>query len=345
MPKAKMYDKWSKSERTVYRRPVIENYGPSYVWLQELPRYNVYSESQDYSYTNIEGKSVWLPVLDLAKYYQDAKCYALIEKFSNNSIVMIDILYSDEDLIRKFENDDKELDEFLERFTREKINSINLSSPALVVAPTNKDDAQKFVQAMEYAMQEALGNLILLFQNEKQGKVDKKHESLEKKRENMVLLAIKTLYDSFLGLPVDEKIDESEKGILSKKSMMIKTGATLINGEEVGKYYSNYYSKFQIGKEITAVRESIGLYIRGIDDALFVSDRDGIEEQRITFGNALLESNILETFSYLNPNKTEMLMFAGKYNEALERIEVDKRTEIKLDNINKLIMGRSNDGR
>ena len=347
MLKTKIYDPNIGAERIVFQRPVQEAYGPSWIWLQPLEMGN--------STISVEGQEIWLPVLNIKKYYPSARCYALIEKLSKMPMTMVDVIYSHEEILDRLENDEGYLERFLLEFSRTKINRLNLVSPALTVAPQGQREKRAFVEAMKSSIQDGFGNIIVGIESNASGKVElpeseSDNKSSQVKEDGIVLEFIKDFYEAISGKPVKRQTAQKPKkfveGVLTKKAMLMKSGAIIVPGENVGKYYTNYFMRIELGEDVKEIKDTLGLHIEGVDDNVLITGT-GFDERKKKFGDILFDSTILETFSSLNPGKEPLLMFGGRYNEDVGKFEVDRRVGQYFDELNAMIIPKrpAGDGR
>ena len=134
-----------------FKRPIEEDYGPSKIRLEKLDM------TKGFDSIKLNGLDVILPVLNLKKYDANAECYAFIETLENSPITMVDILYSYEDILDKFEHNERFRREFLKAFSRRKINISSLISPALTVIPGKANVAKKFAETLKLSLQDSMG--------------------------------------------------------------------------------------------------------------------------------------------------------------------------------------------
>lgn len=344
MPRGKKYDPTINAKRTVYYRSIPEAYGPSVIWLNPLqPGDNV---------IKVNNQDVWLPVLDIEKYYPGAKCYALIEKLDNFPVAMVDVLYSYQDLSPMLEKD-KFLEDFLRGFTRAKINALNLKSPALTVSPADRTEAERFALAREQALRERLGTDIVCLTSvvhEEMEVENKEQAKVEVKPDNIIIDFIKSFYEAISRKPIKRPSTKKTKTVdasLLRELRMMKSGATVVPGAAIGKYFTSYYVEMQIGDEVNDINDELGIHFESIDDQMLISQEPEEIARRERFRDILFDSTILETYMEIFADKKPKLIFAGAYNERAGRMQVDKRVANYFNELNELIVPTrpSGDGR
>ena len=318
-----------------FKRIEIEPYGPSSVSLQRLDM------TKSYQSVNVDGVRVCLPILNLKKYDQDAECYAFIERLQNNQTVIVDILYAYKDILYEFENDESFRREFLKTYNRRYINTYVLMNPVLSMVPKVGSEARTFADAFKRVVDDAIENQMLMM-FAKREKQDLEIEILKDpstiKRDSLFMEAVKDLYEAMsLGLvkikrPTDPDI-EHVKGFMSKEAIMIKSGAMIVNGQEIPRYFATFQTQLKL-QEVQIVKDSLAIYLSGVDEQLLVSS----PEYRADFGNTILNSNLLETVSSLNANKLPSMSYVGEYNPIQKRIDVNKPYERRFDELNQLLV-------
>ena len=294
---------------------------------------------------NIGGKKIYFPLLDVNKYYNGAKTYLMVEKFNQNKMIMMDILYAPEDIIKVLDNSDSYLNEFLAGFTRENINRETQKSPGLIIAPIDNVKKGKFSEALKSALQDAYCDRkfpeMYHTIEEEQEVIDENYDYQNAKPDGIALEFVKDFYEIISRTKIRRPTEPRMKKIkqsLSRKVTMIKTGAIIMDEDVIGKYNMLYVSN------VKDILNSISICLAGLDDERIFTDESG--ESLKKFGNALFESNILETFMYVNAEQKPIYMFAGRYNEQEARLEVDKKIDKQFDKLNNEINRiRPDDGR
>lgn len=324
-----------------FKRPIEEDYGPSSVRIEKLNMENGFDT------VDVNGVRVMLPVLNMKKYNPNVECYAFIERIYGYSMTMVDVLYAYTDISAKFENDEKFRREFLSTYNRKYINSNNLKSPALIMVPKREYIAGPFANALKLALQDSAGAQILAFRNESQEKIqiELPPQPGTVKEDGIVLEFIKDFYEAIsrtrVKRPTDLKVQNVTCSVL-KEAMIMKSGATIVDSEQVSKYFTTFQTKIDTNEK-KDVKDSLAVHIAGIDETLLTSSLD----YRKKFGDVLLTSNILEALSYSNGSKLPIMALAGRYSEETNRIVVDKQIEKQFNKINELLVPTrpSDDGR
>lgn len=320
-----------------YYRQRPDVHGNSKIFLVELDGTSVVC--------NINGKEIYFPLLDLKKYYSNARTYMVIEKFEQKSMIMMDILYATEDVEQRLNTDNTYLNEFLKGFTRENINNDIQKVPGLIVAPTNSNEKRKFLDALKNALQDAYCDRkfpeMYHTIEEEQEVIDENYDYQNAKPDGIALEFVKDFYEIIsrtkIRRPTEPKMKKIKQS-LSRKVTVIKTGAIIMDDDVIGKYNMLYVSN------VKDILDSISICLTGLDDERIFSDESGERLKR--FGDALFESNILETFMYVNAEQKPIYMFAGRYNEQEGRLEVDKKIDKEFDKLNNEINKiRPDDGR
>lgn len=340
MPKTLKYDYSRGKQINAYYRLNPEKYGASTIWFERLHAGN--------NIINVEGKNVVLPCLNLSAYYPGAEAYAFIEKIDNKPIIMIDVLYTYEDITQKLESDGNYLEDFLLHFSRIKINMDGYNSPALVVPPKDRTKKVNFTNAMKKAIEEERGKSIIEIVSATKEIIDlpdeeKRSQNVKENQDNIMLELARCFYDAVSLKPIKNSSDEKKvKRVLErlylKKGILLKSGAMIIFDKVIGKYYVKYSSEIKEKNDNSKVEDTLSIYIENVDD--YSLQNNG--ESRKTFGEVLFSSNILETFSYLNANRNPTFMFSGKYNESIKRLELSKEVDRQFDMLNDLLVPRNN---
>jgi len=320
-----------------FPRPQKEDYGPSSVRLEKLDM------TKEFCRMDINGTEIVLPVLNLRKYNQGAECYAFVETLQNYPITLVDILYSYQDILYRFENDERFRREFLNVFRRRQINISSHISPALTVIPNRADVANDFAIALKSALQDALGTQIVGF-SRTQTK-DKEIEELppEGFEEGIVMEFIKDFYEIISGKKVKRSTDPIKRTVtysLKKEAILMKSGVAVIESEVVDKYFTTFRAEIK-AEESQMAKDSLSIYVSGIDEELLMTSPEYLDE----FETTLLESNVLEAFAYLNPKKLPKMNYSGRYNESKHKLVIYKKIENYFDELNRRLLPQKNDAR
>ena len=129
---------------------------------------------------------------------------------------------------------------------------------------------------------------------------------------------------------------------MNKAAILMKSGSMIIGEEEVAKIFANFRTELSM-EELQDARDSTSVYISGIDAKRMMDS----PEDFVQFGDTLLESNALEAFSSLNPEKLPKLAYVGEYNKEEKRIKVNRRIDRYYDRLNETLVPTkpSDDGR
>ena len=314
-----------------FKRTRDEDYGPSIIRLEKLDM------SKMFAHIEVDDLEVILPVLNLKKYDENAECYALIETLQNNPITMIDILYSYEDILDRFEHNERFREEFFNAYTRRQINISSLISPALTMIPKKEDIAKRFANALKQSLQDSMGTQIKGISKIKKEKVkveEKPSGPIEE--DGIVLEFIKGFYEIISGTKVKRPTDVQKKTIncaLKKEAILMKSGAMIVDSEVVDKYFATFQTEVT-AEDIQSAKDTLAVYISGINETLLMTSPEYLKN----FGNVLLSSNILEVFAYLNANKFPKMNYIGRYNEEEARMEVYKKIEKYFRQLNQILV-------
>lgn len=314
-------------EKTYYYRRRPDIYGKSKIWIEELDNNIIFN-----------GQKIWIPTLDISKYYSGARVYAFIEELEERPVTLIDVLYSYGDILPSLENDDNFLDSFLDRFCRRNINIQTYKTPGLIMAPPNQTSQRSFADAIKLSLQDAVSTskfpLVEHYMEEEQEVNDDSYDYKNAKEDGIAMEFIKDFYEIISGTKIRRPTEPKKKKIkesISRRAVIMKIGSTIINGENVGKYCFAYNTSVQ---NLTTV---ITMQIAGLDDEAVLSEKPMTGERLKRFGDTIFESNILETFIYINSDKKPINLFAGKYNEQSARLEVNRSLEQNFDKLNELL--------
>ena len=182
---------------------------------------------------------------------------------------------------------------------------------------------------------------------------DKLERLLGKQEKGALAALIRTLLEEFDATP-DDKVEpllkdaiyaeyiEKVKYIMNKAAILMKSGSMIIGEEEVAKIFANFRTELSM-EELQDARDSTSVYISGIDAKRMMD----YPEDFVQFGDTLLESNALEAFSSLNPEKLPKLAYVGEYNKEEKRIKVNRRIDRYYDRLNETLVPTkpSDDGR
>lgn len=335
MPRGKKYDPTINAKRTVYYRSIPEAYGRSVIWLEPLqPGKNI---------IKVNNQDVWLPVLDMESYYPGTKYYAFVEKLDNFPVALVDIIYSYRDLPSLLE-DDRNLEEFLRGYTRTNINRVNLRTMALTVTPSDQAEKEKFLRASQQVLQDNLGTGIVCANSiihEEMEVENKEQAKVQVKQDNIIMDFIKSFYEAVSRKPIKRpstKKTQTVEASLYRELRMIKSGAMVVPGKEVGKYFTGYYLEMQIGDDVQDIKDALGIHIESLDDKMLVSQEPEEVTRREKFRDVLFDSTLLETYMELFADKKPMMIFAGEYNESAGKMQVDKRVSNYFNELNELIV-------
>lgn len=311
----------------------IENYGKSKVELKKLDM-----EKPD-DPIEINGYYVKLPALNLKKYNQNAECYAFVEKLEDSPIVMADLIYSQGDILSKFENDSRFRNQFLTAYNRKMINKLYSRYPALVVVPANKSDSKIFADSFKDAIQDSAGKQSLFLQKQYQGKkeIEVKPDPNKVVQDGIAMEFVKDFYEILSGTKIRRPDDVIKKKVdvsMIKQAFLLKSGTMMIGSEEVSKYFTAFCTDMNL-KESQRVRANLAFYISGIDSEKLKKSStyfSGVENAIL--GKELNKANILEVMAALDRNRPGLLNYAGAYKDKENRIVPDTRIEGYIDEIN-----------
>lgn len=323
-----------------FTRPVQENYGPSTVRLEKLDM------TKGYGTVTVNGIEVILPLLNVKKYDADSECYAFIEQLTTGQIAMVDVLYTYKDIEDKFEHDPNFRRSFLNFFERKQINSTNIVSPVLTMTPRRENTAILFSNAVREAVQDGVGRQLHVVsrRTEEDFDIEIPKDPNSVKEDGLILEFIKDFYEIISRTKVKRPTDPEKRTVtytMSKEAILMKSGATIFGNEEIPRFFANFRTEIS-SDEIQNAKDSLAIHISGIDQERLMTSPEYFQY----FTGVLLESNVLEAFAYANGERVPKLVFAGKYNEEEERMEVDRKNERRFNEINgKLIPTKSDDGR
>ena len=304
-----------------FPRPKKEDYGPSRVRLEKLDM------TKGFCRMDINGTEIVLPVLNLRKYHPGAECYAFVETLQDYPITLVDILYSYQDILYRFENDERFRREFLNVFRRRQINISSHISPALTVVPNRSDVAKDFADALKLALQDALGTQIVGCSRTKTEDKEITEPPPKGYEEGIVMEFIKDFYEIISNKKVKRSTDPIKRKVtysLKKEAILMKSGVAVIESEE-----------FQMAKD------SLAIYVSGINEELLMTSPEYLDE----FETTLLESNVLEAFAYLNPKKLPKMNYSGRYDEPKHKLVIYKKIEAYFDKLNQKLLPHKNDDR
>ena len=323
-----------------FKRTNQESYGISTIRLEKLDMTKGFEELE------INGIKIVLPVLNLKNYSSTPECYAFIERFYSYPIIMVDVLYTSSDISDLFEKDEDFRTDFSKKFSRRNITSQNLKSSALTFL-FNGDEVD-FGNAFKLALQDSVGTQIWRSSNRvsEEVKIKDAQASQEVKEDPLIVEFIKDFYEAISKTKIRRLTDikEKEKTVIysmAKEAIFMKSGATIIGFEEVSKYFVGYQTVVKTEKT-KQIKDRLSIHISGVDERALVSS----EKYRNSFGEVLLESNLLEVLSSINPSRLPILAYAGQYNEEKNKMDVNRRLERYFDEINEVLLcGRASDGR
>ena len=311
---------WSLIER------LLGSYGPSGIRLEKLDM------TSGFGKVRLKGKEFTFPLLNLKKYDSECECYALIERMYCYPIVMVDIMYSYKDILPKFESDEEFRNNFLSIYSRKFINIASQSSPALMLAPKkNKIEIKPFIDASQKAFIDAT----------QEGRVYRFYKKVEGNLEEEVPVETREDMGNFEEFLMDilevltntnfpKKVEKRKVNFsLIKNAVLMKSGATIIGTEEVSKYFTTFQTEVDMD-DVQVAKNSISINISGVDDNLLLSSQEYLRR----FGEDLLDSNVLEVFSYLNSTRLPKLSYVGQYNENEHKVQVNKRLEKYFNQMN-----------
>lgn len=314
-------------EKTYYYRERPDVYGRSKIWIEPI---------RDGQTVNFGGSEISLPVVDVNKYYSGAMAYLFIEEFEEVPAKMVDILYAYEDIIPRLQSDDRYLREFLAHFVRRNINIDTMKAPGLVVTPTYASDKRRFVEAVSLAIKDAIVSgkfkMVSHYMEEEKEVIDESYDYKNAKQDGIVTEFVKDFYEIISGTKIRRPTEPRKKKVvtpLSRQAIIMNCGTTIIGNEAVEKNFIAYHTSVQ------SFSDSTTMYIAGMHKDKLFGDDESSEENLEAFGNTIFESNILETFIYLNSDKRPINLFAGRYNEKTGKLEVDRQLERSFDNFNK----------
>ena len=318
-----------------YVRPEMENYGLSTVELVELDM-----SDNPLNVINVDGKEVYLPVLNLKKYGNDYHCYAFIERMKQRPVTMVDLLYS----YKPISFDDPDFrDKFLREFSRTQINRSTMNLPGIFYGDKKDSQANAFKGAVKSAVSDAYKTKIFTAKNsiESQLEIEKPRDPSKINDDNLLLEMARTLYEMItftkIKRPSDPIIKKVDFSIL-KDLMFMKNGEIIIRGSSISKYFSMFRTQSITSEHVDEIPEGTMLnrfsfYINGVDDRKLSSDQNYLQ----SFENTILQSHILEALSVVNSNRLPNFLYAGNFNNREGRIEVNEAISKYFINLNELM--------
>ena len=325
-----------------YPKNNIEGYGLSMVELVEL------NPSDDSLTTlNVDGCNVLLPVLNLKKYNSNCHCYALIERLKEYRITMVDLLYTYQEM--DFDNDFLR-EEFLHKYDRKKINYLTTRSPGIIVQPKNNENARDFLNAINSALEDSVGNKICLFNMKQENKYKVEEEVEEKKRESSALMDCIKIWYLCLGGTIESKkstVTKNMEHLLTKSAIFLKNGEAIINGTQASKYLTLYKTQSILNENEESLsndelKNLMSVYITGVNDYSLINSKDYLKK----FGEIILSSYILEALFAVNVEGIPNFAYAGQFDIRDERLKVNLDVEKYFNKMNELLfLSRDEDGR
>lgn len=334
----KEYEILRRIAMSEFKRPIPENYGPSYVKLEKLDM------AKGFETISVSGTEIVLPVLDVKRYFPNAEAYAFIERLQNAPVTMVDVLYSYTEIGNQFEKDENFRREVLTYLNRKRICSTNLEALALTLTPNRRELTKNFSNSINSAILDGVGaQVLLLYRKEERDEKVELPPDPKAREDGLFVELMKALYEEFSGEEARRPTDPQIRKVTyrtQQKVVFMKTGAVVIGDEEVPKYSTNFQSNFDMEMEKTETKENqemkdfLTFCISGVDEKRLMTSREYFER----FQETILSNGILEAFSGLNTEKKPKFCYVGKYNEIEAKVMVHKPIKRYFDNINEQLV-------